>query len=419
PMPARRRAGSRRRGRGRAWEARGRSRGAGPHGSPAPAPRRCGSCPPATRRRARSFSPPGSRPRSSGSSRAERGRSPPAADAGAGRGGGPRGPSGPPRGPRRTARAARSTAARRVSGRSRKPGACRPERGLPRRFLPGGAVGMAAVTGRFPRSLDLLVRAVLAAKLLAGALDPDFRTATVAVLTGHCSAPQTPGAASRLPRGEPALLLQPPSHDRRRRRRERGEKSGDELGPPGGVHPLPLLRQPPDRPPRGRADLVPGLPGGPGSLAGQGLDLLAGRGGPGRHLAEQRRHAVDAGPRSRAPADGRLPAPRGGLRARGGRLAAGRGPAGSGGGGRGFGGFRRSLFHGPSVPRFYFSPAAAKTGSMSTGMSVSFAIVERISGVALPYRSRSFFARSRSPVASISRSSAESERIASRNFDAL
>jgi hypothetical protein len=41
----------------------------------------------------------------------------------------------------------------------------------------------------------------------------------------------------------------------------------------------------------------------------------------------------------------------------------------------------------------YFSPAAAKTGVMSTGMSFSVALTEAISGVSLPYLSSSVFAR--------------------------
>src|SRR5207302_537986 len=41
----------------------------------------------------------------------------------------------------------------------------------------------------------------------------------------------------------------------------------------------------------------------------------------------------------------------------------------------------------------YFSPAAAKTGVMSTGMSFSVALMAAISGVSLPYLSRSVFAR--------------------------
>src|SRR5580765_310094 len=41
----------------------------------------------------------------------------------------------------------------------------------------------------------------------------------------------------------------------------------------------------------------------------------------------------------------------------------------------------------------YFSPAAAKTGVMSTGMSFSVAFTAAISGVSLPYLSSSVFAR--------------------------
>ncbi len=115
PRPGRRRADIPRAGRGRAWAARGSSRAAGPRGSRGADPRRCGSCPRATRPRERSFAPRGWRSRSSGTRRAGRARSPAGAGGGAARAACRDRPRAPPPAPPRTARGARWRGARRGS----------------------------------------------------------------------------------------------------------------------------------------------------------------------------------------------------------------------------------------------------------------------------------------------------------------
>src|SRR5207237_9094897 len=64
----------------------------------------------------------------------------------------------------------------------------------------------------------------------------------------------------------------------------------------------------------------------------------------------------------------------------------------------------------------YFSPAAGKTGVMSTGMSFSRAFTASISAFVTPYFVSSAFARLKSPVASIVSSSVASDFTPSRNL---